>query len=114
MFSILNNHLGATYSIDAEEGMAYVSGIVDPQKLLMRLVSAGKEAELCWVRTGSDHGNNAGFHQYPSGSTVGYYQDPRYRDPYFWDASHRHGYYNSYYEPHYYYPYASSNLYYHH
>lgn len=44
--------LGASYNVDAEAGMAYISGKVDPRKLLRRLVKAGKEAEICWVRTG--------------------------------------------------------------
>ncbi|KAM1026512.1 hypothetical protein ACFX13_040139 [Malus domestica] len=43
---------GASYNVDAEAGMAYISGKVDPRKLLRRLVKAGKEAEICWVRTG--------------------------------------------------------------
>lgn len=94
--------------------MAYVSGKVDPQKLLKRLVKAGKEAELCWVRTGSDQYTdygNVGYHQYPyssGGGGGGYYEDPRqasYRDPYYnWDAYNQHAFYNSHEPPmvHYY------------
>ncbi|KAH0987334.1 hypothetical protein GBA52_014511 [Prunus armeniaca] len=40
---------GASYNVDAEGGMAYVSGKVNPRKLIRRLVKAGKEAELCWI-----------------------------------------------------------------
>ncbi|KAF3453358.1 hypothetical protein FNV43_RR03798 [Rhamnella rubrinervis] len=105
MTKVMKDIQGATYSIDAEEGMAYVSGKVDPQKLLKRLVKAGKEAELCWVTTGPDqytNYGNVGYHQHPysSGGGSGYYEDPRhapYRDPYYnWDAYNQHAYYNSY------------------
>ncbi|XP_015902604.4 uncharacterized protein LOC107435493 [Ziziphus jujuba] len=110
MTKVLKKIGGATYSIDAEEGIAYVSGKVDPQKLLRRLVNAGKEAELCWVKTGGD--------QYTYGN--GYYEDPRHTsykgsDPYYWDIAHnQHGNYS--YNPSmaHYYPHHGSYSYPHH
>ncbi|BBH02092.1 Leucine-rich repeat protein kinase family protein, partial [Prunus dulcis] len=65
---------GASYNVDAEGGMAYVSGKVNPRKLIRRLVKAGKEAELCWVRTGDEF-------TYGNGNGNGYYEDQRYYDP---------------------------------
>lgn len=77
-------------------------------------MKAGKEAELCWVRTGD---------RYSYGN--GYYEDSRqasYRgsDPYYWDIGYnqQHGYY-SYNHPHeqppmtHYYPHASYSYPYH-
>lgn len=53
-------------------------------------MNAGKEAELCWVKTGGD--------QYTYGNV--YYEDPRHTsykgsDPYYWDIAHnQHGNYS--------------------
>ncbi|CAB4277942.1 unnamed protein product [Prunus armeniaca] len=96
---------GASYNVDAEGGMAYVSGKVNPRKLIRRLVKAGKEAELCWVRTGDEftYGNG-------NGNGSGYYEGQRYYDPsssnymgltagpnyYNMNGNYGHGYYSSY------------------
>ncbi|TXG67411.1 hypothetical protein EZV62_008686 [Acer yangbiense] len=43
---------GASYTINAEEGMAYITERADPRKLLRKLKS-GKYADICWVKTGN-------------------------------------------------------------
>ncbi|KAJ4851209.1 hypothetical protein Tsubulata_032758 [Turnera subulata] len=60
---------GVSYSIDAEAGMAYITGRVDSENLLKKLAKVKKHAELCWVETGNQNsmhlqGNNGYHHQY--------------------------------------------------
>ncbi|KDO61548.1 hypothetical protein CISIN_1g038889mg, partial [Citrus sinensis] len=49
---------GVTYSIDAQQGIAYISGKVEPGTLLKLLAKAGKHAELCWVDSGNHNAKN--------------------------------------------------------
>lgn len=46
---------GVSYSIDAEAGMAYVAGTVDPNTLLTSFAKAGKHAQLLRVHSDSGH-----------------------------------------------------------
>ncbi|KAF5727918.1 hypothetical protein HS088_TW21G00058 [Tripterygium wilfordii] len=71
---VLTNIKGVSYTIDVEEGMAYVSGRVNPNTLLKKLAKAGKHADLCWVEAGNQfsHGNTSNY----------YYEDNRFSDPY--------------------------------
>lgn len=46
---------GVSYSIDAEAGMAYVAGTVDPNTLLTSFAKAGKHAMLLRVHSDSGH-----------------------------------------------------------
>ncbi|KAJ4829553.1 hypothetical protein Tsubulata_017163 [Turnera subulata] len=57
---VLKKIAGLHYNIDAETGMAYISGRVDPNKILRKIAKAGKHAELCWVQTGKQN-----FHRDP-------------------------------------------------
>ncbi|XP_062026305.1 uncharacterized protein LOC133742634 [Rosa rugosa] len=53
---LLKNIAGVSYQIDAQAGMAYISGKVNAKKLLERIVKAGeKDAAVCWVRTGEEY-----------------------------------------------------------
>lgn len=48
--------LGGNFWIDVDEGMAYVTGQGDPNKLLKLMGSKrGKDAEMAFVRTGTHH-----------------------------------------------------------
>ncbi|KAK0600414.1 hypothetical protein LWI29_014689 [Acer saccharum] len=52
---------GASYTINAEDGMTYITGRADPSKLLRKLKSS-KYADICWVKTGNHtmYGANTG------------------------------------------------------
>ena len=53
--------LGGSFWIDVEEGMAYVTGQGDPNKLLKLMASGrGKDAEMAFVKTGIHHHSNFG------------------------------------------------------
>ncbi|XP_028794048.1 uncharacterized protein LOC114749674 [Neltuma alba] len=54
MGKILKKIKGVSYDLDAEEGMIYISGKVDPQKILRKITKHGKHAELCWMKTGDE------------------------------------------------------------
>lgn len=74
---------GLSYSIDAERGIARVSGKIDPGQLLLMLKKAAKHAKLLWV----DSGNHCGYYtdnQYMNayGSMEPYIRDP-YQSGYF-------------------------------
>ncbi|VVA33024.1 PREDICTED: heavy metal-associated isoprenylated plant [Prunus dulcis] len=109
---------GASYNVDAEAGMAYISGKVNPTKLLRRLVQAGKEAEICWVRTGDQCNNYDG---YGEGNIIvnanGYYDHHSYYragavDPYMDGYNGPYGQRSSYYPYGHYYPQAPPYTYY--
>ncbi|KAB2614094.1 hypothetical protein D8674_036410 [Pyrus ussuriensis x Pyrus communis] len=55
MIKILISIRGVSYSIDAEAGMAYVAGTVDPNTLLTSFAKAGKHAQLLRVHSDSGH-----------------------------------------------------------
>ncbi|KAK1583204.1 hypothetical protein Q3G72_021805 [Acer saccharum] len=58
---VLRKIKGASYTINAEEGMVYITGRAEPKKLLRKLKS-GKYADICWVKTGNHimYGANIG------------------------------------------------------
>ncbi|KAJ7947572.1 putative Metal ion-binding protein [Quillaja saponaria] len=115
MNRILRKIKGASYDLDAEQGMMYVTGKVDPRRILRKLGKHGRHARLCWVRTedqycqgnnylyGSGAGAGAGAGVGVGGTAV---PPPPYQygmappvDPY-WDPYYRGGgVYNPYYEP---------------
>ncbi|XP_010485334.1 PREDICTED: uncharacterized protein LOC104763689 [Camelina sativa] len=72
MTKILNKIKGGNFSLDADEGMAYVSGRGDPIELLKLVGSIkGKAAEMTFVKTGGyhhydDHHHQYHNHQYPN------------------------------------------------
>ncbi|GMY31084.1 heavy metal-associated isoprenylated plant protein 32 [Fagus crenata] len=49
MIKVLSNIQGVSYTIDGQQGKAYVSGNIDPGVLLKMLAKAVKHAELEWV-----------------------------------------------------------------
>ncbi|XP_054817073.1 heavy metal-associated isoprenylated plant protein 32-like [Prosopis cineraria] len=55
MGKLLKKIKGVSYDLDAEEGMIYISGKVDPQKILSKITKHGKHAELCWMKTGDQN-----------------------------------------------------------
>ncbi|KAF7805419.1 heavy metal-associated isoprenylated plant protein 32-like [Senna tora] len=61
MSKILGKIQGVSYDLDAEEGMIYISGKVEAQKIVRKIAKYGKHAELCWIRTG-DHNIYANSH----------------------------------------------------
>ncbi|KAE8677742.1 hypothetical protein F3Y22_tig00111502pilonHSYRG00015 [Hibiscus syriacus] len=66
---ILNLIKGATYTIDAEQGMALVSGRANSKSILKKLTKSG--IEVAWIKTGKPstyggHGHGHGpYLQYP-------------------------------------------------
>lgn len=111
------NGLGASYNVDAEAGMAYISGKVNPTKLLRRLVQAGKEAEICWVRTGDQCTNYDGYGEGNIVNANGYYDHHSYYragavDPYMDGYNGPYGQRSSYYPYGHYYPQAPPYNYY--
>ncbi|CAF2019012.1 BnaC07g32010D [Brassica napus] len=61
MTKILKKIKGGSFWIDVEEGMAYVTGQGDPNKLLKLMASGrGKDAEMAFVKTGIHHHSNFG------------------------------------------------------
>uniref|UniRef100_A0A6N2K4H4 HMA domain-containing protein n=1 Tax=Salix viminalis TaxID=40686 RepID=A0A6N2K4H4_SALVM len=56
---------GVSYAIDVEQGMAYIRGRVDPNKLLKKLSKGGKHADICWVETGNMNPYMNNGYQYP-------------------------------------------------
>ncbi|XP_010503778.1 PREDICTED: uncharacterized protein LOC104780933 [Camelina sativa] len=56
MTKILKKIRGGNFWIDVDEGMAYVTGQGDPNKLLKLMGSKrGKDAEMAFVKTGTHH-----------------------------------------------------------
>jgi hypothetical protein len=118
--------LGVVYDIDVQEGMAYISGKVDPHKILKKLVKSGKHAKLCWVEIGNQYTYYQDDMHPPSRGGRDPYWDDYSRDSYlnsyrsrtpYWDNGYRPGY-NSYYQyqppmtNNYYQPHAPYNPYY--
>ncbi|KAJ6708640.1 METAL ION-BINDING PROTEIN [Salix koriyanagi] len=62
---VLKRIKGVSYAIDVEQGMAYVRGRVDPNKLLKKLSKGGKHADICWVETGNMNPYMNNGYQYP-------------------------------------------------
>ncbi|KAJ0248881.1 Metal ion-binding protein [Hirschfeldia incana] len=59
MTKILKKIRGGSFWIDVDEGMAYVTGQGDPNKLLKLMASRkGKDAEMAFVKTGIHHHNH--------------------------------------------------------
>ncbi|KAM3729340.1 hypothetical protein ACB098_12G004000 [Castanea mollissima] len=120
MVKVLKKISGVVYDIDAEEGMAYITGKADPHKILKKLVKSGKHAQLCWVEIGNQYTySQDGSYLHPRGREP-YYEDPypylsSYRRDSYWDGYNGPGY-NSYYPhqpmPHYYPPQVPYNPYY--
>ncbi|KAL5746642.1 hypothetical protein ACOSP7_027788 [Xanthoceras sorbifolium] len=88
LIKMLTNIDGVTYSIDAQQGIAYISGKVDPGKILKMLAKSGKHAELCWIDSGQNP-NRVPFNNgygYPNSHDNGYnglyYGTASYGDPY--------------------------------
>ncbi|CAA7019366.1 unnamed protein product [Microthlaspi erraticum] len=55
--------LGGDFWIDVEEGMAYVTGEGNPNKLLKLMGSKrGKDAEMAFVKTGTHHRDPSNFY----------------------------------------------------
>ncbi|KAJ1422026.1 putative metal ion-binding protein [Sesbania bispinosa] len=52
---ILGKIRGVSYNLDAEKGMIYISGKVDPHKILGMIAKHGKEVDLCWMKTGDQY-----------------------------------------------------------
>ncbi|KAH8515025.1 hypothetical protein H0E87_003757 [Populus deltoides] len=78
---VLKRIKGVSYAIDVEQGMAYIRGRVDPNKLLKKLSKGGKHADICWVETGNMNPYMNNGYQYPP--TGGYHQPgPAYHQGY--------------------------------
>ncbi|KAG2678178.1 hypothetical protein I3760_12G131900 [Carya illinoinensis] len=58
MIKVLRSIQGVSYNIDGQQGLAYVSGSIDPAVLLKMLAKVGKHAELFWVDSRRQHWNN--------------------------------------------------------
>ncbi|KAI9161977.1 hypothetical protein LWI28_022553 [Acer negundo] len=98
LIKMLTNIDGVSYSIDAQQGIAYISGKVDPGKILTMLAKSGKHAELCWIDSGQNpnrvpfsngyghpnvHDNNGYNNPYYTTTGYGYgYGDPYYNHSY--------------------------------
>ncbi|TYH46446.1 hypothetical protein ES332_D11G335900v1 [Gossypium tomentosum] len=79
---ILKTIKGATYTIDAEQGMAFVSGRADSKSILKKLRKSG--LEVAWIKTGKPNIYSSHGH--------GYYQtNPYLQYPY--QYCHPYGYY---------------------
>lgn len=58
-----NMVLGGNFWIDVDEGMAYVTGQGDPNKLLKLMGSKrGKDAEMAFVKTSTNHHDHHNFY----------------------------------------------------
>jgi hypothetical protein len=79
--NLLPSSSGVSYAIDVEQGMAYIRGRVDPNKLLKKLSKGGKHADICWVETGNMNPYMNNGYQYPPRG--GYHQPgPAYHQGY--------------------------------
>ncbi|KAK3227902.1 hypothetical protein Dsin_007764 [Dipteronia sinensis] len=98
LIKLLTNINGVTYSIDAQQGVAYISGKVDPGKILKMLAKSGKHAELCWIDSGQNPNRvpfNNGYHGYPNNiydngynNSPNYYNTTSYGDPYYYNHNY--------------------------
>ncbi|XP_021287405.1 uncharacterized protein LOC110418910 [Herrania umbratica] len=84
---VLKKLKGATYTIDAEQGMALVSGRANSNSILKKLKKSGMD--VAWIKTGK-----------PStyGSSGCYESHPYLHHPYQYDQQPSY-HYSSYYEP---------------
>ncbi|XP_040989073.1 heavy metal-associated isoprenylated plant protein 32-like [Juglans microcarpa x Juglans regia] len=119
MIKVLGSIQGVSYNIDGQQGLAYVSGNIDPAILLKMLAKTGKHAELFWVDSRRQHRNNQNplvqgdvshYHDYGNRNyaRMGYYHGNSYGDhgqhgmlgydygnnqlgrlAYYWDDPHR-------------------------
>ncbi|XP_021288012.1 heavy metal-associated isoprenylated plant protein 32 [Herrania umbratica] len=84
MIKVLKGIPGATFSIDAN-GLARVSGNIDPGKTLKLLAKAGKHAQMYWIDSGTNQpaAERRDHHHH--------FDDPQGR---YWQANHQ--YYHPY------------------
>ncbi|XP_017635875.1 uncharacterized protein LOC108477918 [Gossypium arboreum] len=90
---------GATYTIDAEQGMALISGLANSKSILKKLKKSG--LEVAWIKTGKpdtygSHGH--GYYQTnPCLQYPNYHYNTNYGDPYFPNPPHfePYGYYST-------------------
>lgn len=86
--------IGVSYSIDAEQGIAYISGKIDAGKLLKMLAKSQKYAEVCWINSGNHNASNSRipFHGYNTYYNTGYgkhyHLDGRRENLNHWPHSH--------------------------
>jgi len=101
-YSFYDNGLGGNFWIDVDEGMAYVTGHGDPNKLLKLMGSKrGKDAEMAFVKTGTQHHQHHHHHDpsfysqssYP-GQWGGYYPVGSTMQPYHQQYPYSGGYNN--------------------
>lgn len=69
--------------MDTKDGMIYISGKVDPHKILRMITKHAKKVELCWMKTVEQqygNGNNYGMDQHMpiSGYTASYHNNRGY------------------------------------
>ncbi|KAL9294596.1 hypothetical protein AtEden1_Chr3g0206991 [Arabidopsis thaliana] len=102
MTKILKKIKGGNFWIDVDEGMAYVTGHGDPNKLLKLMGSKrGKDAEMAFVKTGTQHHQHHHHHDpsfysqssYP-GQWGGYYPVGSTMQPYHQQYPYSGGYNN--------------------
>ncbi|KAK2378889.1 hydroxyproline-rich glycoprotein family protein [Trifolium repens] len=98
---ILKKIKGLSYSFDQKEGMVYIQGKSDSQKIMRMIARHEKKVELCWMN--SVEGNNYAPNNYGpmnmhmtsySQYQRGYYPPPHSSMPYYYDPmySSQHGY----------------------
>lgn len=78
---------GASYTIDAEEGMAYITGRANPRKLLRKLQS-GKYANLCWVSAGNQITYGNAYHEGMQMQSPYAYNTRQLQPPGYWHDHH--------------------------
>ncbi|XP_021823135.1 heavy metal-associated isoprenylated plant protein 32-like [Prunus avium] len=86
MTKVLSKIKGVSYTIDAQAGIAHVSGTIEPDTLLKLLSKSGKHAELLRIDSGYKHqfytAKPVANHRNGHGYGQGYYNN------------HDYGYYN--------------------
>lgn len=86
------DYIGLSYNFDTKEGIIYISGKVDSNKIMRMTSKHGKKVKLCWIN--SKEGNSYA-HMYqgrfypPPPPPMPYYRYNSY-DPMY--APHQHGY----------------------
>ncbi|PNY08146.1 hypothetical protein L195_g004659 [Trifolium pratense] len=76
MTRILKKFRGLSYSFDQKEGMVYIQGKVDSQKIMRMVARNGRKVELCWMN--SVQGNNYAPNNYgPMDMSMSNYQHQR-------------------------------------
>ncbi|XVF03718.1 hypothetical protein REPUB_Repub05bG0017800 [Reevesia pubescens] len=86
MTKVLKKIEGATYTIDAEQGMAVVSGRANPKSILKKLRNSG--SDVAWIKTGKPN---------TYGSSNRYYEnDPYLQYPYQYGQQPGYHYRNHY------------------